>query len=604
MDENQERCASCGEPGTVENPLQPSGATGLQTHAACEEKERKLFGEWVNRNREKLEAQNGLSELGFEIAQNLAKRTGYIAAANAFIDRQPLYYDKNALWWLYNQTTRTWRQSDEVEILNLVRRVLKLFGDPTVKSSSDLIKALQQVGREREPKMLSLNQIQFRDQLYDLSTGRTEPSGPQWFSTNTIPWRLADSEEMPVLERLFTEWVGTDYVETLYEILAYCCYRDYPIHIISAFTGSGRNGKTSFLRILRRFVGDDNIVSTDLDRLITNRFETFNLYRRLVATMGETDFSILQSTSLIKRLVGQDLIPFEKKGKDEFSDVSYAKILIATNSLPSSDDTSEGYYRRWLIIDFPHEFPEGADIVLTIPDAEYEALARKVTRILPSLLARGQFSRQGSIEERRRRYINASNPLIQFIDEHCDRKDENACIRFSLLFMRYAQWLGERKKRIVKKKEFSAVLENEGFEIRKTTLAKDGGFENGVFVFGLRFSDDGFEFGHAKPSVTIMRDMPIFPLRLSIDTTESNYKHNAHNAHTDAIKPEFSFPTLYDVVGVLKQLQESEGGALIPFETLLQAFPGEEKILTQRLRDAAERGSAYEPKPGFWGVLE
>jgi hypothetical protein len=58
--------------------------------------------------------------------------------------------------------------------------------------------------------------------------------------------------------------------------------------------------------------------STDLERLESNRFETFNLYRKLLAQMGETNLAVLRSTSLLKRLVGQDMIPFEAKGRGTF----------------------------------------------------------------------------------------------------------------------------------------------------------------------------------------------------------------------------------------------------------------------------------------------
>ena len=103
------------------------------------------------------------------------------------------------------------------------------------------------------------------------------------------------------------------------------------------------------------------------------------------------------------------------KNKLPFTDFNYAKIIIASNSLPSSDDTSEGFYRRWHIIDFPNEFPEGKDITLTIPNIEYRNLARKVMEILPKLLERGCFSNQGTIMERKRKYQMASNPLPYFI---------------------------------------------------------------------------------------------------------------------------------------------------------------------------------------------
>ena len=41
-----------------------------------------------------------------------------------------------------------------------------------------------------------------------------------------------DVANTPTMDKLFEEWVGKEYVQTLYEIISYCCYMDYPIHLI------------------------------------------------------------------------------------------------------------------------------------------------------------------------------------------------------------------------------------------------------------------------------------------------------------------------------------------------------------------------------------
>ena len=78
--------------------------------------------------------------------------------------------------------------------------------------------------------------------------------------------------------------------------------------------------------------------------------------------MGETNFSELNKTSILKKLTGQDVIGFEYKNKNPFDGFNYAKILIATNNLPTTTDKTIGFYRRWFIIDFPNRFSEEKDI--------------------------------------------------------------------------------------------------------------------------------------------------------------------------------------------------------------------------------------------------
>lgn len=133
--------------------------------------------------------------------------------------------------------------------------------------------------------------------------------------------------------------------------------------------------------------------------------------------MGETNFNEMSKTSTLKKLSGGDLIGFEYKNKDPFEDINYAKIIIATNNLPTTTDKTIGFYRRWMIIDFPNQFSEKKDILNDIPEEEYQALAVKCALILKDLLSNREFTNEGSVEDRMERYESKSNPLGKFMDE-------------------------------------------------------------------------------------------------------------------------------------------------------------------------------------------
>ncbi len=87
------------------------------------------------------------------------------------------------------------------------------------------------------------------------------------------------------MDRIFEEWVGKKNIQQLYEILAYSLIPDYPIHRIFCFIGSGLNGKSCFLNLLRKFIGTKNCCSTELDTLISSRFEVTRLHKKLVCQM-------------------------------------------------------------------------------------------------------------------------------------------------------------------------------------------------------------------------------------------------------------------------------------------------------------------------------
>lgn len=422
--------------------------------------------------------------------------------ATRFHEEQPYFYDRKRIWWFWNQEEHYYEITDETDLLN---ELTKYSANNTInsKEKSEIIESLRQIGRTKIPLTPPRNWIQFRNKYIDIiktplnnPEEHTHKVTPEYFFTNPIPWKIGKTSDTPVMDRLFTEWVGEKNKESLYELIAYCCYPSYPIQLLFSLWGNGRNGKTQYMKILDYFIGADNTTSTELDILLNNRFETFKLYKKLVCTIGETNFGILSNTSLIKKLTGGDKIGFEKKNKDPFDDYNYAKMIIASNSLPSTEDTSDGFFRRWLIIDFPNEFEDvGDEVWESVPDEEYEALAKKITKILPELLAKGVFVGQGTIPERKQKYISVSNPLSLFIKERC-KVSEDSMILSNQLYTEYIGYLSKHKRRRVKPKEFKVALEDEGYYVERSNRKigiDDQGYsiyKSGYFVMGLELCDD------------------------------------------------------------------------------------------------------------------
>lgn len=134
--------------------------------------------------------------------------------------------------------------------------------------------------------------------------------------------------------------------------------------------------------------------------------------------MGETNFSEMNKTSILKKISGNDLIGFEYKNKKPFDEKNYAKILIATNNLPATTDKTDGFYRRWISIDFPNRFTEKIDILSTIPEIEYNNLSLQLVGILIDLLKNRSFTNEGTIEQRKKDFEDRSNPLEKFMKEY------------------------------------------------------------------------------------------------------------------------------------------------------------------------------------------
>jgi P4 family phage/plasmid primase-like protien len=405
-----------------------------------------------------------LDDLGSRIGMALDKK----ALAEHIIDKQPVYYDSARNWWIWDYAHTKWVRTDETDILNAIEKQATI-NTINQKEKNEMIEALKQVSRLNKPMPISSNWIQFRDTVFDIETGERKKADRWWFVTNPIPWELNedDFEATPTMDRIFEEWVGKENVKKLYEIIAYCMIPDYPINRIFCFIGSGMNGKSKYLELLRRFIGTSNCCSTELDTLCTSRFEVTRLHKKLVCQMGETNFNEMNKTSMLKKLSGGDLIGFEYKGKDPFEDINYAKLIIATNNLPTTTDKTIGFYRRWMIIDFPNQFSEAKDILAEIPEEEYKSLALKCCNILKELLSKRAFDNEGSVEERMEKYESKSNFLEKFVKTYTEA-DPNGQITSGEFFKRFQEWCKENRHRDMSETSVGMGMKKMGIEQERT----------------------------------------------------------------------------------------------------------------------------------------
>ena len=388
--------------------------------------------------------------------------------ANEFYRRQPFFYDKSGMFWLWNLELEFYeRINRDEELLHLIHTQL---GVETInsKSKSEIMNALKQVGITKIPKETPKSYIQFKNGIIDISKSTNELiiPHPKYFITNPIPWELHDDEETLHLDKLFEDWVGKEDVKRLYQIIAYCLLPDYPLQRLFCFIGDGLNGKSCFLNIVRKFLGDHNVTSTDLNRLLVSRFESTRLHKKLCCFISETNFNEMKYTSILKQLTGNDLMSFEHKGKDNFDDVNYAKILIATNNLPETPDDSDGFYRRWSSIAFPNTFSEKKDIMASIPDEEYQRLASKSIQILTELLSKKEFHNEGTIALRRKIYDAHSNPMEKFIKEFTE-EDFNSHIWKFEFEKKLNDWCRENRYRHLSEVAIGKKMKTKGFTQEK-----------------------------------------------------------------------------------------------------------------------------------------
>ncbi|MBU4501256.1 MAG: hypothetical protein KKA79_01590 [Nanoarchaeota archaeon] len=277
---------------------------------------------------------------------------------------------------------------------------------------------------DREEINANKDLVLLKNGVFDLMSMSLKPFTPEIISTIQIPIEYNPNADCPMIKQFHSEILPKDDIPVVQELFGYSLLKGYPIQKAFMFIGSGANGKSTLMALLTRFLGQKNVSSVALQDFDMNRFATSCLYNKMANIHPDITNKSLYQTGRFKMLVGGDLISAEQKFRNTFTFVNHAKLIFSANQLPETQDDSDAFYRRWVIINFPNIFEgEKADAKilekLTTPE-ELSGLFNWAVEGLKRLLETGRFSYHKSTEQIRNNYERLSNPLVCFIKDEVE----------------------------------------------------------------------------------------------------------------------------------------------------------------------------------------
>jgi len=255
--------------------------------------------------------------------------------------------------------------------------------------------------------------------VYNLETGEFLPHSPDYLITVKIPVFYNPEAKCPRIEQFLWEVLEDEKAFlTIQELFGYLLYRRYNIHKAFMFVGSGSNGKSSLINLMKAFIGKKNYACKSLQELEENRFARAELFGKLANFYADLPATALKSTGIFKMLTGEDPIGAERKFKDGFVFDNYAKLIFSCNQIPPAFDETYAFYRRWVIINFPNVFEgDRADKHLLkklTTKEELSGLFNFAIEGLRRLLEQGDFTLRMSVEETKELYQRMSDPVASF----------------------------------------------------------------------------------------------------------------------------------------------------------------------------------------------
>lgn len=304
---------------------------------------------------------------------------------------------------------------------------------PTLSSAkrTEVYKYLDAVIREdtatTDPKYIA-----FKNGLLNIQTDEFEPFTPDIVVTNIVPFdydvNAYDELTDKTLDKLSCN--DKDIRALLEEMAGYCLYRRNELGKAFILTGSGSNGKSTYLNMIKTMLGKQNISVLDMKKL-NDRFSTVMMYRKLANIGDDISDSFIDDSAEFKKIVTGESIDAEYKGRDKFNFEPYVKLIFSANNVPriGKGRDSSAIIRRLVIIPFNAQFrPTDEDFVPFIADklktdSAIQYLIRLGVEGLKRVLISNTFSKSDKVINEIREFEEINNPILGFFRENNDVKE-------------------------------------------------------------------------------------------------------------------------------------------------------------------------------------
>ena len=260
--------------------------------------------------------------------------------------------------------------------------------------------------------------------MLNYMTFEIAPHAPEYYCTHALPVTF-DPESKKRCERwekyLETNIQTAEAIAQAQEFAGYCIVRHTRFEKCLFLLGPGRDGKSTFMKVLKEIVGDVNCAAVSFPDL-ENEFHRSSLYNKLLNISTEIGGQAIESP-YFKAITSGDPINAAFKHRDAFTFSPYCKLIFAGNMLPRVKDNSDAYFQRVLPISFKRQFLEGD------PDRDPELLEKfkgELSEIfywglcgLKRLTEQKRFTDSEETRNLLMGYRRSNNPILCYVEDQC-----------------------------------------------------------------------------------------------------------------------------------------------------------------------------------------
>jgi putative DNA primase/helicase len=253
----------------------------------------------------------------------------------------------------------------------------------------------------------------------------------------------------------------------LQKAVGYALTGDTSEQVLFLLYGTGANGKSTFLEVLRELLGGYG-QQTDFTTFLSRKSDTVRndlarLFAARLVTAVEIESGRRLDEALVKQVTGGDTITARFLYEEFFEFKPQFKVLLAANHKPVIWGTDHAIWRRIRLIPFTVTIP---------PDERDTTLPAKLRSELPGILAWAVqgcllWQREGlgvpeEIDFATESYREEMDPVGAFLEDCCVL-DPQAKISTGKLYEAYMAWCDQSGELVMGKTAFRARLSERGF---------------------------------------------------------------------------------------------------------------------------------------------
>lgn len=239
-----------------------------------------------------------------------------------------------------------------------------------------------------------LGKVNVRNGILDIKAEKLLPHSPDFLSTTQLAVNYDPTAETTAWKRYAKAAFPKDAQMAPWEIVAWLMLPIMTIQKAILLVGGRGTGKSTFLRALRAFLGEENTSSSPLHYLEGNRFASTRLIGKLANICPDLPDAKLTSTHVFKAITGGDPITAEYKNGAIFDILPYCRLVFSANQLPETTDDTGAFTERWYIYHLSKKFENRAAQTAEL-DAELSSqkelsgVLNEALKVLPKVLESG-----------------------------------------------------------------------------------------------------------------------------------------------------------------------------------------------------------------------